>query len=203
MKELMHNPESRNPQTGNDDACAARTSKGRRTLLLLLLVSVAPVVAAYIAFYVWRPTSEVNSHGTVVSPVVVLPISGVRTLDNLLISDAIKGKWVLALRAPGTCNKDCQQKLYYMRQIRVIQAANMDRVARLWVTDDFVKPNAAFLSEHPGLLVVNDAAIAAAMGAAGHIALIDPRGNLMMRFPQDPDSKGIVKDLQKLLKYSR
>ncbi len=45
---------------------------------------------------------------------------------------------------------------------------------------------------------------ASALGEAGQrIALIDPRGNLMMRFPQNTDPKGVVKDLQKLLKYSR
>jgi hypothetical protein len=113
------------------------------------------------------------------------------------------GKWVLALRAPSACDGPCRQQLYYMRQIRVIQAADMDRVARLWVLDDAGKPDAALLVQYPGLLVVSDAGLASALGPAGHIALIDPRANLMMRFPQDSDPKGIVKDLQKLLKYSR
>jgi len=32
---------------------------------------------------------------------------------------------------------------------------------------------------------------------------LDPLGNLMMRFPQDPDPSRMVKDLQRLLKASR
>jgi hypothetical protein len=79
----------------------------------------------------------------------------------------------------------------------------MEKVARLWVFDDKGTPDAKLLRDHAGLLVVRDARLATAFGAAGHIVLIDPRGNLMMRFPQQPDTKGIVKDLQKLLKYSR
>ena len=185
-----------------DSAALAQRAKGRRTFLLLLLVSVAPIVAAYLAFYVWRPTTQA-SHGTVVSPAVAMPIQSLKTLDGLALPAETKGKWVMALRAPGACDKDCQQKLYYMRQIRVIQADKMDRVGRLWVVDDAANPEAGLLSLHPGLLVVRDSALAAALGEAGHIALIDPRGNLMMRFPLEPDSKGIVKDLQKLLKYSR
>ena len=183
-------------------ATEEQIAKGRRTMLLLLLVCVAPVIAAYFAFYVWRP-SATASYGTVISPGQVLATASLRTQDGTTLDAGMRGKWVLALRAPSSCDKDCQQSLYYMRQIRVIQAADMDRVARLWVFDDAGKPDPALLGQHPGLLVVNDAVLAAALGQAEHIALIDPRGNLMMRFPQNPDSKGIVRDLQKLLKYSR
>jgi hypothetical protein len=33
--------------------------------------------------------------------------------------------------------------------------------------------------------------------------MIDPLGNLMMRFPKDPDPNKIKKDISKLLKASR
>ncbi len=32
--------------------------------------------------------------------------------------------------------------------------------------------------------------------------LVDPLGNLMMRFPKEPDPKKMSSDLKKLLKYS-
>lgn len=179
-----------------------QVAQGRRMLIWLFLVCLAPLVAAYFAFYVWRPSS-LASHGDVISPAIALNTAGLRTLDGALLDSGMRGKWVLALRAPSACDKDCEQNLYYMRQIRVIQAADMDRVARLWVFDDDGKPGAALVAQHPGLLVVRDASLANALGEAGHIVLIDPRGNLMMRFAQQADTKGIVKDLQKLLKYSR
>jgi len=177
-------------------------AKGRRTMILLFLICLAPVVAAYVAFYIWRP-SRLASYGTVISPAQALVTTSLRTIDGRPLDAGLKGKWVLALRAPSACDKDCQQQLYYTRQIRTIQAADMDRVTRLWVFDDAGKPDAALLAQQPGLLVVSDAALSSALGAVGHIVLIDPRGNLMMRFPQNTDPKGVVKDLQKLLKYSR
>jgi ABC-type taurine transport system substrate-binding protein len=183
-------------------ASAEQIAKGRRTMLLLLAVCLAPIVAAYVAFYVWRPTATA-SYGSVVSPAQAISTAGLRTLDGVALSAAMRGKWVMALRAPSSCDKDCQRDLYYMRQIRTLQAADMDRVARLWVVDDGGQPDPALLSEHAGLLVVSDAALASVLGPAGHIALIDPRANLMMRFPQNPETKGIVADLKKLLKYSR
>jgi hypothetical protein len=181
---------------------AEQIAKGRRTMLLLLAVCLAPIVAAYLAFYVWRP-STLASYGAVISPAQALATDALRTLDGAPLAAGMRGKWVMALRAPGACDKDCQRDLYYMRQIRVIQAADMERVARLWVVDDGTRPDPVLLSQHPGLLVVSDAALASALGPAGHIALIDPRGNLMMRFPQNPETKGIIADLKKLLKYSR
>jgi len=38
---------------------------------------------------------------------------------------------------------------------------------------------------------------------ADHIYVIDPLGNLMMRFPPDPDTRRLIKDLSRLLKASR
>ncbi|MDB5815637.1 MAG: hypothetical protein JWN23_2754 [Rhodocyclales bacterium] len=187
---------------GKAPATVEQIAQGRRTMLLLFGVCVLPVLAAYFAFYVWHPSAQA-SHGTVISPAQALPMSTLQTIDGTSLSAAMRGKWVLAVRAPSACDKDCRQQLYYTRQIRTIQAADMDRVARLWVFDDTGKPDVGLLAEHPDLLVVSDAKLANALGATGHIVLIDPRGNLMMRFAENPDPKGIVQDLQKLLKYSR
>jgi hypothetical protein len=181
---------------------AEQVAQGRRTMLLLLAVCVVPVLAAYFAFYVWRP-SAIASYGAVISPGQALSVAALNTIDGTPLAPAMRGKWVMALRAPSACDQVCQRDLYYTRQIRTIQAADMDRVGRLWVFDDAGKPDPALLEQHAGLLVVRDSGLASALGEAEHIVLIDPRGNLMMRFPQNPESKGIIKDLQKLLKYSR
>jgi hypothetical protein len=39
--------------------------------------------------------------------------------------------------------------------------------------------------------------------AADHIYMIDPLGNLMMRFPKDADPNKVKKDITKLMKASR
>ena len=44
---------------------------------------------------------------------------------------------------------------------------------------------------------------AAFAGARGHVSLVDPLGNLMLRFPANPEPKLMIKDLTRLLKYSR
>ena len=58
-----------------------------------------------------------------------------------------------------------------------------------------------------GTRIESAAGIGAAFPAAGaitnHIYVIDPLGNLMMRFPRDPDPSRMLEDLQRLLKVSR
>ena len=51
-----------------------------------------------------------------------------------------------------------------------------------------------------GLLVRQ---LPASAGQEGHIWLIDPLGNVMLRYPPQADPVGIKKDLVRLLKVSR
>jgi hypothetical protein len=58
-----------------------------------------------------------------------------------------------------------------------------------------------------GTVAVREGAVLAALfpaeqDAAAHIYLVDPLGNLMMRFPVDPDPARVIKDLKQLLKFS-
>jgi hypothetical protein len=109
----------------------------------------------------------------------------------------------------GACGESCRKQLYYMRQVRLAQGANRERIERVWlITDDRApSPEIAALVEDVALVRAGGSALVAALPAphdpSDHIYLVDPLGNLMLRFPRDPDPKGIVKDLQRLLKVSR
>jgi hypothetical protein len=54
--------------------------------------------------------------------------------------------------------------------------------------------------EHAGALATR---FAAAGAVTDHIYVLDPLGNLMMRYPRDPDPKRMIEDLQRLLRTSR
>jgi hypothetical protein len=52
--------------------------------------------------------------------------------------------------------------------------------------------------------VAGDAATVARLpGSAPTILLVDPLGNLVLRYGADPDIKGLAKDMTRLLKASR
>ncbi len=173
--------------------------------MLIALVCAAPTAAAYLTYYFWRPQSHIN-YGELIEP-RPLPegFLGVgKTPDSRL-----KGKWVMLTVDSGACEAYCRKKLYTLRQVRLTQGREMDRIARVWLIDDKEQPEAALLTDYDGtaLLHLEKTALQQAFPGEGsrrdHIYLIDPLGNLMMRYPKNADPGKIVKDLVRLLKVSR
>ena len=187
-------------------AHARQTRRGRITLVLLALACVVPVAASYLAYYVWPPQGRVN-YGELLppAPLAELELAGVADQPALMRAD-LAGRWTLLYAGPGACEAPCEAALYAMRQSRLAQANEMERVARVWLITDGAAPRGALLAAHDGLRVARaEAAWLAQLPGAGsgrHIYLVDPLGNVMMRFPEQADAKGVIKDLQRLLKYS-
>ena len=179
------------------DAARARRV-GRIKLLVLAAFFMLPVGAGYLAYSWWTPEQGSN-YGELLSP---------HPLDHATIS-ALKGKWVLVQFDSGACDAGCERKHHFMRQVRKAQGKDQYRVERLWLVTDSATPSSSLLQAISGTRIERAASWSLAeqfpaQGAlADHIYVVDPLGNLMMRFPRDPDPKQVIKDLQRLLKSSR
>lgn len=193
----------RSPDT--DAPVTARRSS--RTLWLILALCAAPIVASYAAYYWWQPTGHVN-YGELIEP-RQLPGATLARIDGRRFTlRELEGQWVLLAAAPAACDEKCREKLVYMRQVRLAQGKETDRVERVWLVTDGVAPDAALLTEHPGLIVVRDGepivgALPAQRSPIDHVYVVDPLGNLMMRFPANPDPRKMLKDLSRLLRHSK
>ena len=189
------------------DADAIR-KRSRRTLWLMFAICAAPIVASYIAYNFWRPMSHVN-YGTLLQP-RLLPDVELRALDGTAfrLSD-LKGEWVLLTTASAECDKRCRENLVYIRQVRLAEGKDSERVERVWLVIGDGTPARDLLAEHEGLHVARDAQktivqwLPAPDDPAGHIYVVDPLGNLMMRFPANPDPRRILKDVSRLLRHSQ
>jgi len=186
-----------------------RRSQGRRTLLALALACALPVLASYLAFYVWQPAGRVN-FGTLLTPASLEgeTLPGVAGQPDFSAGQ-LQGRWTLVLAAPAACPSACVDALYRMRQTRLAQGKEKERVARLWLVTGEAQPGAALLAEHEGLRVARAAESwlrDLPEANAGRVFLVDPRGQVMMRFPDavdaTEDTRGMMRDLQRLLKYS-
>jgi hypothetical protein len=114
----------------------------------------------------------------------------------------LRGKWVLVTLDPAACGPRCERKLYIVRQVRRAQGKNAERVERLWLTTDGGTPRAELVGALAGSrIAAADTALASAL-PGDYIYLVDPLGNLMMRFPAEPQAKRMIEDLERLLKYS-
>jgi hypothetical protein len=169
----------------------------RVKLVLIGLACAAPFILGTAAYFLgWAPGQAAN-YGELITP---RPLSGAPF-------EALRGKWVLVSFDAAACDAYCEKKLYFVRQVRTAQHKNMGRVERLWLLTDAGKPRAELLAAIEGtrIAALKDSPAAKEFpgNPADHIYVVDPNGNLMMRFPRDPDPSKILKDLQRLLRLSQ
>ena len=195
----------------NDDG--ARSKAGRWKMIAVLLVCASPVIASYFTYYVVRPEGRRN-YGELITP--QRPLPAIATLDlNGKPSQltALKNQWLLISVAGATCDAACQQRLYFQRQLLESLGKEKTRADWVWlVTDSAIidtrlKPGLAEAT----VLRVPAEALAQWLPAdprqrmEDHLYVVDPLGNLMMRFPANMDATGAAKakrDLDRLLRAS-
>jgi len=186
-------------------AAQGRTSpSGRRTLLLIAAIGIAPIVASYATYYFWPRQARVN-YGELLTTRPASPIEGARVDGRPFRLEDLRGRWVLLMSSQSRCDAICERMLYATRQARTIQGGDQDRVVRVWLVTGEGTPPSALLAQHPGLEVVRTAESAQAnlSTSDGRIYLVDPLGNWVLAWPADPDIKALAKDLGRVLRASQ
>lgn len=180
----------------------------KRKLLLLMALMIAPIALSYLLFFWGAPSGRVN-YGELIE-VKVLPDIALRKTDGVTFNiSQLRGKWIMLVVDSGMCDESCRKKLYFMRQVRLMQKTKMGRIERVWLIDDDKIPKSGILKDFKGTVLINAKgsemlkAIPAKISQHDHIYMIDPLGNLMMRFPKDVDPSRMAKDLKRLLKISQ
>jgi cytochrome oxidase Cu insertion factor (SCO1/SenC/PrrC family) len=206
-------------------APAARARRG--VLLLLALVFFAPLLLAFALYYGsgWRPAGRTN-HGALIEPARTLPLvvlpqvapapapaaasSEAAGSDPLAAADVLTGKWSLVYLGRGDCDAECRNTLYFMRQTHLGLANLIPRVQRVFLVIGGCCDRSYLAQQQPHLITLNaEVAAGAPLLAqfpperrASTIFVVDPRGNLMMRYDARDDPKGLRNDLKKLLALS-
>ncbi len=199
---------------------ANNVSRGRWKLLAVLAVCAAPLIASYFTYYVIKPKGGVTNYGALIDPrQYPIPAMASTTLDGKPARlEDYKGKWIMLKVGPSDCQQDCQDQLFAMRQLRTMQGKEMERIERVWLITDNEPLETMLLRVNDGTRMLRAPAgvvekwlpleSGVADRAADHVYLIDPLGNLMMRFPKGAVSsdvekvKRVHKDIAKLLKAS-
>ena len=189
----------------------AQRRRQRLKLLAILLVCAAPVIASYLAYYVMPPLGRTN-FGDLIEPQRPIPNLRLAGADGAAFRfETLRGRWVLLQFDSGRCDPACVDKLYAMRQQRTMTGKDRERVERVWLIGDAAVPADTLASDYAGTVVLRaDPAelspvfpVEAGRRLEDYLYLIDPRGNLMMRFPATGEPARIRKDLGRLLKASR
>ncbi len=180
----------------------------KRKLLAMMALLLAPVVISFALHYSDYRPGTIN-YGELID-MEGFEGSGINQVNNTIFNASdIHGKWTMLTVDSGNCNEYCEQKLYKMRQVRLVQNKEMHRVERLWLIDDNVSIDSRYIEEYEGTLFVNaqDSDMLKRLKPVEsqrlYMYLVDPIGNVMMRFPEDADPSEMVEDLKRLLHVSQ
>jgi hypothetical protein len=194
------------------------TLRNLRTILALAALFVLPVAGSFWLYYgaSWRPPGHVN-RGELIRPARPLPEVPLPIVSSAgaapaaaNAADVFSKRWALVYVADGGCDRWCQYGLYVMRQTWLALGADAPRVERVFLAASDCCAAAARSSAQAGLIVQD------ASGSSGGkllaafppqrrdemIFLVDPLGNLMMRYDLRRDPKGLLQDLRRLLQLS-
>ena len=191
------------PREPMTDTPERRSSRGGRTILLIGIIAIAPTLAAYTIYYFFPRQAQAN-YGELLTTAPAPSIEGAALDGTPFRLAALRGHWVLVAGGASGCDAACERSLYATRQARTMQGKDQDRVVRVWLAaGDGELPVDGMLRE-PGLVVarVPATALGTLPGRDHGIWLIDPRGNLVLAYPADPDIRGLANDLGRLLKAS-
>lgn len=200
-----------------NEPAATVFSTNRRFFVLFAALLVLPVAAATLLYLTgWRPANGGN-HGELIQPARHIEDRALQTLDGRPVHfSELRGKWTMVYFGASSCSDACMKNLYYMRQVHAAQDDERVRVQRVFI---LTETNAMAelktrLAGYPGMQVWTGekkalAALAQSFGIPdGRLAerqgiyLVDPLGNLMMRYAPGAEPSGMLKDLTRLLKYS-
>lgn len=175
-----------------------RQRSGQRQLLVIASLFLLPIVAAVALYFSfnWRPA--VGAHGELIDP------------PRPLVALELQSHWSLVYLAGGDCAERSPAVLTELARVRLALGKDASRVRRV-LLDAGECTGVDFVPGNSDLLVLTAAGPEGAElralfppstdGAHG-IYIVDPHGNLLMSYPATGSARGLLKDLERLLRLS-
>lgn len=184
------------------------TTTARRTPALMLLLVAAlfalPVLAS-VGLYLsgWRP-SQYGNHGELIAPPRALPAGGLNgNTTGGVSATRQQGVWLLVFPASAACDGPCAAALGDMTRVHRALGKNQGRLRRVLLRTDAGSPAPAALPPETLVYSAPDQAWRDVFRPSDRaVFLVDPFGNVVMRYAIPLDSTGVLRDIERLMKYS-
>lgn len=195
-----------------DQPTAEQIARSRMRLVLLALLFFGPMVCAwlFVRYGSGFVELEADSYGELVQPVITLEEFELTT-QQVGLGD-FQGIWTLLYPLTGSCDQPCEKLIHDTRQVRTALAKDMTKLQRvvLWqTTQDQVSLPLDDPARHPALNLYSGTAEQLAPlwsqlppDVETALYLIDPMGNVMMRYPLSFEGKPLLKEIGFLIKNS-
>jgi hypothetical protein len=187
-----------------------RRQSSQRQLLLVASLFIVPLAAAVLLYYssAWRPV--VNAQGRLIEPPQPIFASGVALSDGRPApADVFLGYWTL-VRPAADCDERTWALLEELGRVRLALDKDAPRVRRVLLTGagcEFADPapmdaDLVMVSTRGSAGEALLAQFPPAVDGRHGIYIVDPLGNLMMSYPASGSARGLLKDLEQLLRLS-
>ena len=187
--------------------------KNRITILIVFAMSIVPFG---IAWYLAENPDKVKlgtNNGELITPPIATEVTDFSGYDAFSTENLkeLQGHWLLVNLLPQTeCNKSCQDGLYKTNQITLMMGKDIARIRRVAVIINQQQPlpqqwqdDARLLKVAPSIKLQDAFTKIQGAGQPGALLIMDPLGNLMMKYPPDYDPYKVRNDLSKLLRISQ
>lgn len=173
----------------------------RKEFWLLLSAFILPIVLGVLFFYL-NPnyfTQNTVNYGKLVEPIITT------AEEDIVFSEktpgTTQGIWTLVY-VTNQCASDCAQTIKDTKTIRILMNDEMRRIQRMVLTN-----NESLTVDDPKVIIAKPSSTLSdklSVFGSDQLFLIDPIGNVMLHYqPQGLDIRRVVKDLERLFKYSR
>lgn len=198
-----------------DGPTADQVRRGRRTAWLLFALGFGPMLVATIMFYTgWLNPEGHSNQGELIHPPIPVTELSLQGEDATPLAERFHPErddrsWLLLVVAEN-CGSDCEKLLYLARQVNIALGKNANRVERAaWLgkvpddlsgrwDDEYASMERLFRKDDAGTLPAGVSA-----QRQPEILLVDPLGNVMMKYSNEHTGKQMLKDLKHLLKLSQ
>lgn len=178
---------------------AQQTRRNRLMLVGLFAMVFVPLVAAFMLYQSSRSSApwSTTNRGALMNPIVAVADLGLTANDSAASLNA-SGSWWLVTVADGACDNDCQRALHQLRQLHVLLGRDASRVKRGLVELGATQANASLLQTYAEL----GGFVGPIHALPAGVYIIDPLGNIVLRYPYADAGKPVLEDLKQLLKVS-
>ncbi|MGS0674041.1 hypothetical protein [Shewanella sp. 0m-4] len=172
---------------------------GKKTLILLLLAFVLPVIAAKLVLSFDLYQGGATNKGQLLDTDT--------SYQNLAMVNPLPHEWQLLYLLPSHCNAVCEDRLYILQQSHTALGRHQDRVHTIILVNEH--SDTTVLDAFDFVTATPSKALSQLLDQQ-ELVIVDPLGSLVMSYPVAEDhqaqimqGKALVADLRKLLKLSR
>ncbi|MCA4961531.1 MULTISPECIES: hypothetical protein [unclassified Pseudomonas] len=189
-----------NPPSMSEAKSPASRRKGRLQLLLILLGVIGPMILATGMYKLqfWVPEGR-SYHGELIGNGQTRADLGVQAQEQ---------RWQILVTAPKDCSVDCQQLVYLARQVQIGLSRDASRASHALAAAQPLNSEyeAKLAREYPQLqrypMDLTTFSKTTGDHAVPQLWIIDPHGNLVLRYDPTVKGKDLLNDLRHLLKLS-